>query len=174
MLVAIVLLACGGWTLLRTEGTSSEGSQFKWRWTPTPEERLLAQGESESLSADVGPVVAGAEASAPEWPGFRGAGRDSVVHGVRIATDWSASPPVEVWRQPVGPGWSSFAVQGDLFYTQEQRGEDEIVSCYRVSTGEAVWKHRSSSVRFLRFQTPNNRRPNRELPGEELVSASTI
>ena len=39
-----------------------------------------------------------------------------------------------MWRRPIGPGWSSFSVRGDRLYTQEQRGEDEIVACYRVST----------------------------------------
>jgi outer membrane protein assembly factor BamB len=42
-MVAAILLACGAWTLLRTGGvTGSAGSEFHWRWTPTPEERLLA------------------------------------------------------------------------------------------------------------------------------------
>ncbi len=195
-----LLVACGLFAVVRTDGVTSDllGSDFRWRWTPTAEEILLTQAGNEPEPIPAPPVAAEPlkeatpAASAPaanppasetatvpdkaaataaasatptglamseasarlgrddrrvEWPGFRGPARDSVIRDVSIKTDWSVSPPVQMWRRAIGPGWSSFAVSGDLLYTQEQRGDDEIVSCYRVSTGEPVWRHRDP-VRF--------------------------
>jgi outer membrane protein assembly factor BamB len=192
-LVAAILLVCAPFALIRTSGIKGgAGSVFHWRWTPTPEQLLLARGgdepkplppqpaaapsaapaeiqkETPAAPAPVAPTAPAAPAAAKieaapaaanatgpavnergfaraEWPGFRGPERDSIIRGVRIATDWSTSPPVAIWRRPIGPGWSSFAVHGDLLYTQEQRGDDEVVSCYRVSTGEPVWRHRDAT-----------------------------
>jgi len=142
-MVVAILLACGVWTLVRTGGFSGDfKNDFHWRWTKTPEEQLLAQTGREPITR---PQPAAAAKSGADWPGFRGPGRDGIVHGVRIKTDWTASPPVQMWRQPVGPAWSSFAVGGDLFYTQEQRGSEEVVACYKLTTGEPVWQHRDSA-----------------------------
>ncbi|RLD24994.1 MAG: alcohol dehydrogenase [Bacteroidetes bacterium] len=140
-----IIIACGAWTLLRTKGMTSDiGHEFAWRWEKTTEDRLLAQegSEASALTSDLTLVENG-----PLWPGFRGSQRDGIVHNMRIETDWSVSPPVELWRRPVGPGWSSFAVHGELLFTQEQRGDEEVVSCYNVSSGKPVWKH-SDSARF--------------------------
>ncbi len=194
-----IVLACGAFTLVRTGGVTGEGqSDLHWRWTPTPEERLLAQegdrplgssppatrpsapavpptpappAEAVNRPAEPAPPAAAARTpehpeSAPaadrpaerpaeparanpdaEWPGFRGPTRDGIVRGAQIETDWSRKPPVEMWRRPVGPGWSSFAVRGDRTFTQEQRGDDEVVSSYNLKTGAPVWRHRDA-VRF--------------------------
>ncbi len=151
VVVAAILLACGVFTVLRTGGITGEAdSDFHWRWTPTPEERLLTQARERSQATVARPLPAPAPAAVPEktsaaWPGFRGANRDGIVRGARIATNWSATPPLELWRRPIGPGWSSFAVSGSLIYTQEQRGEDEIVACYQLADGEPVWRHQDAA-----------------------------
>ena len=172
-MVATILLACGVWLFVRQDGIDGDHTaSFGWRWTKSPEERLLAQTADQPVAAPTAaPTVAAAQPAAspsatpatavakeatptapakaqPEWPGFRGPRRDGIVRGVRIKTDWSGSPPAQVWRRSVGPGWSSFAVAGDLMYTQEQRGEEEVVACYKASTGEPVWLHRDKARFF--------------------------
>ena len=187
-IAAAIVLACGVFTALRTDGIRGEGdSDLQWRWTPSAEQRLLALSLDEPLDLPPAAAVlapapapgplgtpettgpppaedhAAIPAAAPEktgknadpiatptdaaWPGFRGPSRDNLIRGVRIETDWITSPPIEIWRRPVGPGWSSFAVGGDLIYTQEQRGDDEIVSAYSLKTGEPVWRH-GDAARF--------------------------
>src|SRR5262249_36313531 len=48
LMVAAILLACAVFTLIRTNGISGEGiSDLHWRWTLTPEQRLLAQAANE-------------------------------------------------------------------------------------------------------------------------------
>jgi outer membrane protein assembly factor BamB len=161
-LVGSIAAAFAVFTLLRTEGITGEGfAQLKWRWTPTQEQKLLEKAEAQppataepvSVAPAATPVIAepvattppsvAAKRAAPEWPGFRGPQRDSRVSGLSIKTDWASTPPVELWRKPVGPAWSSFAVGDGLIYTQEQRGEAEVVACYKLDTGEAVWSHRT-------------------------------
>ena len=144
-LIVAIVFGCSVFMVIRTGGLTAEfDNDFHWRWSKTPEQRLLAQATAESSAPSSVPAATSTETG---WSGFRGPQRDSVVHGVKIKTDWSATPPVQMWRRPVGPAWSSFAVYNGRLYTQEQRGEEEDVACYDLNTGKPVWKH-SDAARF--------------------------
>jgi outer membrane protein assembly factor BamB len=142
-MVVAILLASGSWILIRTNGMTADAHEdFDWRWAKTAEEKLLAQSNSDQATI---PTVQAAVKKGANWPGFRGANRDGIIHGVQIETNWSAKPPVEIWHKPVGPGCSSFAAMGNVFFTQEQRGEFETVSCYDLVTCKPIWSHRDKA-----------------------------
>jgi outer membrane protein assembly factor BamB len=145
LLIGSLTLACGVFTLLRVDGMDGAfRGTFNWRWTPTPEERLLAevgrtpQPAAAAVAEHVDEVI---ELEPGDWPGFRGPNRDGRVSGVAIATDWKQTPPKKLFSRKIGPGWSSFAVVGKRLFTQEQRGDEELVVCYDADTGEERWRH---------------------------------
>ncbi len=128
--------------LLRNEGmTGSYALGTRWRWSQSSEERMLSiQKPKDSAKPELKDSARlGTALTNPEWPGFRGADRASRSSAPQISTNWTAQPPRQLWKIPVGPAWSSFAVAGKLLFTQEQRGPKETVVCYDGETGREVW-----------------------------------
>lgn len=151
--VIAVLLAAAGFgfsLLLRNEGmTGGYALETRWRWSKTAEARMLdarATGVTTTASRSEDATITTALAN-PEWPGFRGADRAGYSRGPTISTNWTADPPRQLWRIPVGPGWSSFAVAGNFLFTQEQRGPKETVVCYAADSGHEIWT-RAVEARF--------------------------
>jgi outer membrane protein assembly factor BamB len=134
--------------LVRYEGSASGSSypKFSWVW----EKEAAAPTESVRFDA-----AAPAAAFAGEWPEFLGPGRAGMVPGPHFGTDWVASPPEPLWRRPVGKGWSSFAVAEGRAVTQEQRGDDEHVTCLELASGEELWSHADRGARLLLERAEN-------------------
>jgi outer membrane protein assembly factor BamB len=143
-----VMLGWGYCDLLRLDGVWGDfEAQITWRWIPTEEDGYLAELAKRKTSSAVTDSGKALELHAQDWPGFRGPERDGQVKGFRVATDWAQHPPKLLWKQLIGPGWSSFTVVGDRIYTQEQRGDNEAVVCFDAKTGDEVWAH-TDSIRF--------------------------
>lgn len=151
-LAVLLALAGFGYTiLLRNEGmTGDYALDTHWRWTRSAEDSWLLARSAKTAepaanlgkaapTASVAPAVTNESLAKPEWPGFRGPDRSGRSSGPLISTNWSAHPPRQLWKIAVGPAWSSFAVAGNLLFTQEQRGPMETVICYEAETGREVW-----------------------------------
>lgn len=150
--LGLAVLATAYSALVRTDGVWGDFSfGFDWRWKPTAEQLASDEIRRAGNAAGDEPVdtesVLAALGSAP-WPHFRGPRGDGTQTGLTFSDDWSARPPREVWRQRIGPAWSSFAVGADRLFTQEQRLEDEVVSCYDASTGRPLWSFATPSRFF--------------------------
>ncbi|QDU44091.1 outer membrane biogenesis protein BamB [Symmachiella dynata] len=120
-----------------------------FRWTPTAEEIAAEYREAHSESGQDEKSVPIEEVVPAEGDVtiFRGADRTGRIVDAGIRTNWDEQPPREIWRHPVGLGWSSFIVVDGLAFTQEQREENETVVCYNAETGDEIWAH-TDSVRF--------------------------
>ncbi|MCM2258178.1 MAG: PQQ-like beta-propeller repeat protein [Vicinamibacteria bacterium] len=113
---------------------------------PTPEPSLAATPASAAASSAApppgvdapAPAAVAPTAPAPSWPQFMGPDRDSVLPGPKLA-DFAKRPPQLLWKQPIGTGWSGFAVRDELALTLEQRGEEEALVAYEAATGKVRW-----------------------------------
>ncbi len=130
---AAAVAAALGAGLLRIRGVTGDlVPVFEWRLGT----RVESGGVPTAHRATVSP-----KQTWLDYPQFLGPGRNATLDGVELSADWGRSPPRLVWRRPIGAGWSGFAVAGDSAFTQEQRKDDEIVSCYGLLDGEPRWSH---------------------------------
>lgn len=144
LLVAVGLF----FTLFRHDGFyGAMIPRFVWRFGKTSE--VLAREFHQDQLAGGGVALDSEQLIVTErdWAQFRGPRRDGIARGVKLRTNWKLRPPKRVWRNPIGKGWSSFAVVDGLAFTQEQIDDEEFVSCYRAETGELVWSH-ADQTRF--------------------------
>ncbi len=118
-----------------TNVTGSLEPQFRWRWSDTH----VALPQTPSATSDAQPLADLSITTPDDFPQFLGPHRNQTLDGVTFATNWNEKPPREVWRQPIGAGWSSFVAVNGYAVTQEQRDDEELVSCYEVATGQLVW-----------------------------------
>ena len=95
-----------------------------------------------------GPLEAGidlSKTSRHDFAQFLGPNRDATIGQCTLATDWTSNSPELKWKQTIGEGWSGFAAVNGFAITQEQRGNDECVTCYNVENGDLVWIHRRTT-----------------------------
>lgn len=129
-LIGLVVAAAALFRIRGVSGDLAPVLEFRWK------SRALSAAPASAVST---PQTIGEPARA-SFPQFLGPDRNGVLPGPKLDTNWTAHPPVVVWRQKVGPAWSGFAVVGEVCLTQEQRGEEECVAAYDLATGRQLWQ----------------------------------
>ncbi|AMV19752.1 PQQ-binding-like beta-propeller repeat protein [Planctomyces sp. SH-PL14] len=121
-------------------------------------------GETVAVTEPVAAIVA------PEdMPAYRGVHRDGIVIGPAVRENWREVPPKELWKHPVGEGYSSFVVVGDRLVTMEQRTEGEAVVCYSARSGGELWVHQTKAL-FDEAQGGPGPRATPEIDGEHVYA----
>jgi outer membrane protein assembly factor BamB len=153
-IVIIVAILVGGFALSKmlTRDGAVDGRglpRLVWKWSKKEIAVTSQPGGTNAIPATVN--LTNISALLADVPQFFGPQRDGVVRGVALATDWNASQPKLLWRQPIGIGWSAFAVVCSRAYTEEQRGDAELVTCYDIASGRLLWAH-TNLTRFVEWQ----------------------
>ena len=129
-LVALVVAAVASLRIERVSGDLVP--EFRFRWSQSPDRMLPAA----TLEAG----VAGSwQATPSDFPRFLGPDGSAAIPGPALDPDWEARPPERRWRVSLGAGWSGFATCGDHAVTLEQRGDEELVTCRSIATGDLTW-----------------------------------
>jgi outer membrane protein assembly factor BamB len=142
-ITALVATQAGVHQLVRLDGFAGDGRPiWTWSWRPTPQRVLQEHQQSVAKESAVDNTTVELQHTTPhDSAGFRGNDRDGIARSKPFSLDWETHSPRKLWRQPIGGGWSSFAVVGDYCVTLEQRGEHEATVCYELKTGREVWEH---------------------------------
>lgn len=137
-------------TLFRVESFKGDMvPDFRFRFLPTSEQRaeLYFEQAEDGSGRPIDDADVILNVTPGDWPAYRGANRDGIVRSQKIRTDWESAPPQLLWKHPVGSGWGSFAIVSNRVFTQEQRGNQELVVCYDALTGKQIWTH-ADETRF--------------------------
>jgi outer membrane protein assembly factor BamB len=112
---------------------------LRWRWKKAPTAMAESPRKAETAPRKV---------STANFPQFLGPNRNGIIPGILLETNWTAHPPQELWRHAVGSAWTGFVVEDGIAVTQEQRGEDELVTAYELESGKLIWTHTDSTRYF--------------------------
>jgi hypothetical protein len=103
------------------EITSRDGSRYEPPTLPRGDDRrtILPEGVGEG------------------WPGLLGPAHDCSSPEQGLDLEWPKAGPFEMWRIPVGSGYSAPVVLGDRLILLHRKDDDEIVDCLDAANGQS-------------------------------------
>lgn len=84
-----------------------------------------------------------------KWGGSRG---DFTVEVKGLAEKWPPGGPKQLWKRPLGDGYTAILCKGDTLFTAYHDKGDEIVIALDAKSGSTKWEHRQK-VEFWKDMT---------------------
>jgi outer membrane protein assembly factor BamB len=113
---------------------------------PAPAAPKPPAPSTDGIPADVvKPEIPSPEAAAKApsgstyWTDFRGPQRDGHYRQQPIRTDWPSDGLKPMWKEPVGGGYASLVIANGRAFTIEQRGPQEVLAAYDLTSGRELW-----------------------------------
>ena len=75
----------------------------------------------------------------PEWPQWGGPHRNFVID-TAVAESWPAAGPAQLWRRPLGDGFSAIVSDGSVLYTLYRNGNEDVVVALDAGSGMTKWQ----------------------------------
>jgi outer membrane protein assembly factor BamB len=76
-----------------------------------------------------------------EWSQYRGPNRDGVALSKISIKAWpKGSQPFQVWKKPIGEGFSGIAVAGEQLITAFAEDDNTFLGAFEKNTGREVWR----------------------------------
>ena len=86
-------------------------------------------------------TIGQAQAPAGQWHQWGGPARSFHVESATIADTWPEGGPTELWRRPLGEGYSSILVDDGALITMYRDDDDEIIIALDAGTGATRWRY---------------------------------
>lgn len=83
-------------------------------------------------------------AAAEDWTRWGGPDGDFTLAAGALAESWPAEGPKQLWKRPLGAGYSSILYQDGQLVTQYRDGAHEVVVALDAKTGSTRWERRDS------------------------------
>ncbi|MBI3835433.1 MAG: PQQ-like beta-propeller repeat protein [Planctomycetes bacterium] len=111
---------------------------------------------------------------ADDWLQWGGPHGDFTVDASGLAEKWPAAGPKQLWKRPLGDGYSAILCKGDKLFTEYREGDQCAVVALDAKTSSTIWEYRYSAKLFPDMEEGFGRGPNATpaIIGSKIISLS--